>query len=75
MSVDHTEQSRKPYWEGSRKSFGDRKVLDTNIKGATDICGTKMLFLMEPLKIIGGMLSEKSKISDDNQLELLTDRR
>ena len=36
------------------------KVLGTNEKGATDIRGTKMLFPMEPIKIIGGMISGKS---------------
>ena len=45
------------------------KVLDTNVKGATDIHGTKMLFPMEPLKIIGGMVSGKSKNLDFQNLQ------
>ena len=69
MAEDRRDQSRNPYWKGPRKSFGDRKVLSTNKMRATDIHGTQMLFPMEPLKIIGGLTTVKSKTSDFQNLQ------
>ena len=60
---DHKAQSRKPYWEGSRKSLGDRKGSGYQRYGSKRYPRDKMLFPMEPLKIIGDVISGKSKTS------------